>query len=122
MFTQRCLLIDSLHAHLGWVHNIFKNTGIEIPFPVIADRDMKVAKLYGMISPSMSDASTVRSVFIIDHMQVLRAILYYPQSTGRYIPEILRIIDSLKIADANKVVTPANWLPGSPVNYIKVYS
>ena len=109
------LSIDSLHSHLGWVYNIFKNTGIEIPFPIIADRDMRVAKLYGMISSSMSNTSTVRSVFIIDDKQVLRTILYYSQSTGRYIPEILRIIDSLTTADAKKVVTPANWLPGSPV-------
>ncbi len=109
------LSIDSLHAHLGWVYNIFRNTRIEIPFPIIADRDMAVSKLYGMISSSMSDTSTVRSVFIIDENQILRAILYYPQTTGRYIPEIIRIIDSLKTADAKKVVTPANWLPGSPV-------
>lgn len=109
------LSIDSLHSHLAWVYNIYRNTGIEIPFPVIADRDMKIAKLYGMISAPMSDTSTVRSVFIIDDKQVLRTILYYPQTTGRYIPEILRIVDALQTADAQKVVTPANWLPGSPV-------
>lgn len=109
------LSIDSLHAHLGWVYNIYRNTGIEIPFPVIADRDMRVAKLYGMISSSMSDTSTVRSVFIIDENQILKLILYYPQTTGRYIPEILRVIDALKTSDAQHVVTPANWLPGSPV-------
>lgn len=109
------LSIDSLHSHLGWVYNIFRNTGIEIPFPVIADRDMKIAVLYGMISPAVSETSTVRSVFIIDDKQIIRAILQYPQSTGRFIPEILRIIDSLQTVDREKVATPANWLPGYPV-------
>lgn len=109
------LSIDSLHSHLAWVYDIYKNTGVEIPFPVISDRGMEVARLYGMISPAVSDTSTIRSVFIMDDKLVIRAILQYPQTTGRYIPEILRIIDSLQTVDRDKVVTPANWLPGMPV-------
>jgi peroxiredoxin (alkyl hydroperoxide reductase subunit C) len=109
------LSIDSLHTHLGWIHNIYRNTAIEIPFPIIADRDMKIAGLYGMVSPAVSSTSTVRSVFIIDDKQIIRAILQYPQTTGRYIPEILRIIDSLQTVDMDKVATPANWMPGMPV-------
>lgn len=109
------LSIDSVFAHLGWVYNIYRTTGVEIPFPVIADLDMRIARMYGMIAPSVSETSTVRSVFIIDDKQVIRAILQYPQTTGRYIPEILRIIDALQTADRDKVVTPANWIPGSPV-------
>ncbi len=109
------LSIDSLHSHLGWVYNIYRNTGVEIPFPIIADRDMKVARLYGMIAPAAGETSTVRSVYIIDEKQTVRAVLQYPASTGRYIPEVLRIIDSLQTADRDKVVTPANWLPGAPV-------
>lgn len=107
------LSIDSIYAHLGWVYNIYKATGIEIPFPIIADLDMKIAKKYGMISPTVSTTSTVRNVFIIDDRQIIRAVLQYPPSTGRYIPEILRIIDSLKTVDCDKVATPANWLEGS---------
>jgi alkyl hydroperoxide reductase subunit AhpC len=91
------------------------NTGIEIPFPVIDDRSLTVSKLYGMISTAMSDVTTVRSVYIIDPNGILRTILYYPLTTGRNIPEILRILDALQTADAEKVVTPANWLPGMPV-------
>ncbi|MCX7747571.1 MAG: peroxiredoxin [Clostridia bacterium] len=109
------LSIDSVYAHLAWVYNIYNNTGIEIPFPVIADLDMKVAKMYGMISPKVSETSTIRSVFIIDDKQVIRAILQYPQTTGRYIPEIIRMIDSLQTVDRDKVVTPANWVHGMPV-------
>lgn len=120
MFVERNtvlvgLSIDSVYSHLAWVYNIFKTTGIEIPFPVIADLDMKVSKLYGMISPAVSDTSTIRSVFIIDDNQIIRAILKYPLTTGRCIPEILRIIDALQTHDTDKVNTPANWFPGQPV-------
>ena len=76
---------------------------------------MQIAKLYGMISEPMSDTSTIRSVFIIDDKQILRTILYYPLTTGRNIPEILRIIDALQTSDKDNVVTPANWFPGMPV-------
>ncbi len=109
------LSVDSNASHLAWVYNILQITGITIPFPIIEDRDMKIANLYGMVSPSMSSTSTVRTVFIIDDKQILRTILYYPMTTGRNIPEILRIVDALQTADKCKVVTPANWLPGTPV-------
>ena len=109
------LSIDSLHSHLSWVYNIYKNTGIEIPFPIIADRDMRVAKLYGMINPAVSNTLTVRNVFIIDDKQIIRAILQYPSTIGRSIPEIIRIIDALQTSDRDKVAIPANWCPGAPV-------
>lgn len=109
------LSVDSNASHLAWVYNILQITGITIPFPIIEDRDMKIAKQYGMISDAMSSISTVRTVFIIDDKQILRTILYYPLTTGRNIPEILRIVDALQTSDKNKVVTPANWLPGCPV-------
>ena len=109
------LSVDSNASHLAWIYNILQLTGVNIPFPIIEDRDMKIANLYGMISAPMSNTSTVRTVFIIDDKQILRTILYYPLSTGRNIPEILRIIDSLQTVDKCNVVTPANWLPGTPV-------
>ncbi|MGL5694616.1 MAG: peroxiredoxin, partial [Peptostreptococcaceae bacterium] len=109
------LSVDSNSSHLAWIYNIFTLTGVEIPFPVIEDRDMKIAKLYGMISEQMSNTSTIRSVFVIDDKQILRTILYYPLTTGRNIPEILRIIEALQTSDKDNVVTPANWFPGMPV-------
>lgn len=102
------LSVDSNASHLAWIYNILQITGVNIPFPIIEDRDMKIAKQYGMISDAMSSTSTVRTVFIIDDKQVLRTILYYPLTTGRNIPEILRIVDALQTADKRKVVTPAN--------------
>ncbi|HBF8852450.1 TPA: peroxiredoxin [Clostridioides difficile] len=109
------LSVDSNSSHLAWMYNISLLTGVEIPFPIIEDRDMRIAKLYGMISKPMSDTSTVRSVFIIDNNQILRTILYYPLTTGRNIPEILRIVDALQTSDRDNIVTPANWFPGMPV-------
>ena len=104
------LSVDSNSSHLAWIYNIFQFTGIEIPFPIIEDRDMSIAKLYGMISEPMSNTSTVRSVFIIDDKQILRTILYYPLTTGRNIPEILRIIEALQTSDRDSVVTPATLI------------
>lgn len=109
------LSVDSNSSHLDWVYNIYKNTGVEIPFPIIDDIKMEISQLYGMISEPVSDIATVRSVFIIDPNQILRTILYYPLTTGRNIPEIIRIIDALQTSDDQNVVTPANWLPGMPV-------
>lgn len=109
------LSIDSNNSHLAWIYNIFQFTGVEIPFPIIEDRDMSIAKLYGMISKPMSTTSTIRAVFIIDDKQILRTILYYPLTTGRNIPEILRIVEALQTSDKDNIVTPANWFPGMPV-------
>ncbi len=109
------LSVDSNNSHLAWLYNIFQLTGVEIPFPVIDDCDKHVAGLYGMISDQMSSSCTVRSVFIIDDKQILRTILYYPLTTGRNIPEILRIVEALQTSDRDHVATPANWFPGMPV-------
>lgn len=109
------LSIDSNPSHLAWVNQIYQLTGIEIPFPIIADRMAEVAKLYGMIAPDASTQETVRNVFFIDPDQVIRAIFIYPLTNGRNIAEILRLLIALQTTDKCKVVTPANWQPGNPV-------
>ncbi|MDP4132558.1 MAG: peroxiredoxin [Bacillota bacterium] len=108
------LSIDSNPSHLAWLYAIYMTTGVTIPFPVIADRMAEVAKLYGMIAPNVSTQETVRNVFIIDPNQIIRAILIYPLTNGRSIPEIIRLLTALQTTDAEKVVTPANWQPGQP--------
>lgn len=117
--TRNCeligLSIDSTPSHLAWVYNIYKNTNIEIPFPIISDIDMKIAKMYGMISPNVSNTKTVRSVFFIDPNQIVRAIFEYPMTNGRNIGEIIRLLDGMQLTDLEKVSTPANWLPNMPV-------
>ncbi|MBN1300728.1 MAG: peroxiredoxin [Melioribacteraceae bacterium] len=109
------LSIDSVYSHLAWVRNIKEKFDVEIPFPVIADLDMGVAKLYGMIHPDASDTSAVRAVFIIDDKGILRAMVYYPLTNGRSIDEIYRIVEALQTSDKNGVATPENWRPGEKV-------
>lgn len=109
------LSIDSNPSHLAWVYTIYLMTGIQIPFPVVADRTGDIARLYGMIAPDVSNQETVRNVFIIDPEQKIRAILIYPLTNGRSIPEILRLLTALQTSDQYHVVTPADWQPGQPV-------
>lgn len=105
------LSIDSNFSHIAWVMNLKEKTGVEIPFPIVADVDGKVARLYGMLHPGESSTATVRAVFIIDPESKIRAIIYYPLSCGRNMREILRLIDALQTADKYGVATPANWVP-----------
>lgn len=107
--------LDSNSSHLAWVYDIYKTTGIEIPFPIVSDPSMDIINMYGMIAPNISTSTTVRNVFIIDPNGIIRAILVYPLTNGRYIPEIIRLLIALQTTDANKVATPADWLPGQPV-------
>ncbi|WP_346894095.1 peroxiredoxin [uncultured Roseibium sp.] len=109
------LSIDSHYAHIAWMRNIKEKFGVEIPFPIIADLSMDVAKAYGMIQPGASDTSAVRATFVIDPDGVLRAMVYYPMSNGRSIPEFLRLVTALQTSDANKVATPEGWQPGEDV-------
>jgi len=109
------LSIDSVHSHLAWVRNVKEKMGVEIPFPIIADLDMKVAKRYGMIHPGQSNTAAIRTVFFIDDKGKMRAMLYYPMSNGRYMPEIIRLVKALQTSDMHGVATPANWQPGDKV-------
>lgn len=109
------LSIDSLFSHIAWVRDIEQRSGVEVKFPVIADLDQKVARLYGMVHETVSDTSTVRAVFAIDPKRKIRAILYYPMQLGRNVDELLRIFDALQVADRSSVSTPADWRPGQPV-------
>lgn len=109
------LSIDSVSSHIAWIRNIKEKMGVDIPFPVIADLDMRVATLYGMVHPGQSSTATVRTVFFIDDKGILRAMIYYPLSNGRSIPEILRLVKALQTSDKEGVATPANWQPGDKV-------
>ena len=109
------LSIDSNSSHLAWVYDIYCRTGIRVSFPIIADRNGEIARKYGMISNNISNTETVRNVFIIDPNGIIRVILVYPMNVGRFIPEILRIVQALQTADSNNASTAANWLPYQPV-------
>lgn len=109
------LSIDSIHAHLGWVSNVKNNTGVYFDFPIIADIDMKVAKLYGMLQPNESATAAVRAVFFIDPARKIRLIMYYPLNVGRNMDEILRVLKALQVSDEHSVALPLDWKPGDKV-------
>ena len=109
------LSIDSIHAHLGWVQNVRETTGVYFDFPIIADLDMKVAKLYGMLQPNESETAAVRAVFFIDPQKKIRLIMYYPLNVGRNMDEILRALEALQLSDEHKVAMPLDWKRGEKV-------
>ncbi len=106
------LSIDSIHAHLAWVNNVKEKTGVYFDFPIIADLDMKVSKLYGMLQPNESETAAVRAVFFIDPAKKIRLIMYYPLNVGRNMDEILRVLYGLQVSDKYKVALPLNWKKG----------
>ena len=109
------LSIDSIHSHIAWVNNVKKNSGILFEFPIIADIDMKVSKLYGMLQPGESETAAVRAVFFIDPRGKIRLIMYYPLNVGRNMDEIKRVLLALKTSDEHKVSLPLDWRPGQKV-------
>jgi peroxiredoxin 2/4 len=109
------LSIDSIFSHIGWVRNIEEKFSIKIPFPILVDLDASIANLYGMIMPGDSTTETSRCVFVIDPDGKIRAMIYYPLTTGRNIDEIIRLVQALQTTDEHSVATPANWRPGEKV-------
>ncbi|MBK9440551.1 MAG: peroxiredoxin [Comamonadaceae bacterium] len=109
------LSIDSLFSHLAWMRNIQEKFGTTIPFPIIEDIKMDVARAYGMIHPGAADTQAVRATFFIDPKGVLRAMVYYPMSNGRSIEEFVRLLEAMQTSDANSVATPEGWTPGCKV-------
>jgi len=109
------LSIDSIHAHVAWVNNVKKNSGVLFNFPIIADIDMKVSKLYGMLQPNESETAAVRAVFIIDPTGKVRLVMYYPLNVGRNMEEIVRVLKALQTSDKHGVALPLNWVPGEKV-------
>ncbi len=109
------LSIDSIHAHIAWVNAVHEKTGVLFEFPIIADIDMKVAHLYGMLQPGESETAAVRAVFIIDPTGKVRLIMYYPLNIGRNMEEIKRTLMALQSSDKNSVAMPLNWQPGDKV-------
>ena len=107
--------IDSVYSHIAWVRTIKEKFGVDIQFPIIADLDQKVARLYGMLHEPSSVTATVRTVFFIDPKHTVRAMIYYPLNVGRNFDEIIRVIDGLQTADKHGVALPADWHPGDEV-------
>jgi peroxiredoxin (alkyl hydroperoxide reductase subunit C) len=109
------LSIDSIHSHIAWVDNVRKNSGVLFKFPIVADIDMSVSKLWGMLQPGESETAAVRAVFFVDPAGKIRLVMYYPLNVGRNMEEIKRCLLALQTSDENKVAMPLNWEPGEKV-------
>ncbi len=109
------LSTDTVEEHNKWILDVNDTQNTTLTFPIIADPDLKVAKLYEMIHPSESETAAVRSVFIIDPNKKIRLTMTYPMNVGRNFDEILRVIDALQLGDEKKIATPADWRPGDEV-------
>jgi peroxiredoxin (alkyl hydroperoxide reductase subunit C) len=109
------LSVDSLFSHMAWIRSIHQQFGVAVPFPIIEDPSMAIAAAYGMIAPNAPDAAMVRAVFVIDPDGIIRAISWYPMTTGRSVEELLRLLAALQTSDQHGVSTPEGWLPGDDV-------
>lgn len=118
------LSVDPVNDHERWLADIKDVTGHLPDYPLIADNDLSVAKLYNMLPAkeavgsagrSAADNATVRTVFVIDPDKRIRLHFAYPMSTGRNFAELIRSIDSMQLTGAYKVATPADWQPGEDV-------
>ena len=118
------LSVDPLTNHQGWSNDIKETQGYAPNYPMIADSDFKVSKLYGMLPAAVSgdptkrtpaDNQTVRNVFVIGPDKKIKLVLVYPMTTGRNFDEVLRVMDSLQLTAKHKVATPVNWKQGEDV-------
>ena len=118
------LSVDPVDKHGDWARDIEETQGTAPNYPIIADADFNVSKLYGMLpagtegdpaSRTPADNQTVRNVFVIGPDKKVKLILIYPMSTGRNFDEVLRVIDSLQLTAKHQVATPVNWQPGENV-------
>jgi len=107
--------VDPLDSHKGWAKDIEETQGAALNFPLIADDKREVAELYDMIHPGVSETVTVRNVFFIGPDKTVKCIITYPQTTGRSIDEVIRVLDSLQLTAGYSVSTPANWIDGQDV-------
>jgi len=109
------LSVDKLEDHGGWAKDIEETQGAALNFPLLADSEGKVARLYDMIHPNADNTLTVRSVFVIGPDKKVKLKIEYPASTGRNFDEVLRVIDSLQLTAKHQVATPVNWQSGEDV-------
>lgn len=116
--------VDPVESHSKWEEDIKTATGHAVNYPLIGDRDLKVAKLYDMLPADAGESSegrtpadnaTVRSVYIVGPDKKIKLILTYPMTTGRNFDEILRVVDSIQLTAKHQVATPANWKQGDDV-------
>ena len=119
--SRKCKLLglsaDSVKDHIEWKKDIEETQNVKVNYPLIADSDLKIAKIYNMLPADESNDgkrtaltnATVRAVFLIDPHKKIRMMLTYPMTTGRNFDEIIRVLDSVQLTTEKKVATPAQW-------------
>lgn len=107
--------VDSLYSHLAWVRAIREKFGVTVNFPIVEDPSMVIGRAYGMIGDDARDAATIRSTYFIDPAGIVRARTCYPETIGRSVAEMLRLVAALQRVDAGDVVIPAEWQPGDDI-------
>ena len=124
------LSVDSIVEHREWKKDIEETQGAKVNYPLIADQELKIAKLFNMLpAEEVNDGkrtaitnATVRSIFMIDPEKKIKMMLTYPMTTGRNFDEILRVLDSIQLTSEQKVATPANWKKNDEVIIIPAVS
>jgi len=125
------LSVDPIGDHARWLDDIHEVSGAAVGYPIIGDRDLNVAKLYGMLPVDEAGSSegrtaatnqTVRTVFLVGPDKLIKAMLIYPMSSGRNFDEVLRLLDSCQLTAKHKVATPANWRQGEDVIIVPAVS
>ncbi|ATJ90148.1 peroxiredoxin [Acetobacter senegalensis] len=111
------LSVDSLPSHLAWVEAIRERFGVSIPFPIVEDPSMSIARAYGMLDTTAQSSVTVRAVYVIDPEGIVQAVTWYPPTVGRSVKELLRLLKALQQVAQEDVLTPEGWQPGEPVMY-----
>ncbi|CAI9119331.1 peroxiredoxin [Brytella acorum] len=106
--------VDSLPSHLAWVETIRTQFGVTVPFPIVEDPTMAIARAYGTLDAASENSATVRTVHVIDPGGVIRAMTWYPMSVGRSVAELLRLVAALQAAADGEALTPEGWMPGEP--------
>lgn len=118
------LSIDPLNEHVEWLKDVEDVGCVNVNYPVIADTDLSISKLYNMFPADESGSAegrtaltnaTVRSVFVVGPDKNIKLMITYPMTTGRNFDEILRVIDSMQLTAEHKVATPVNWQDGEDV-------
>ena len=118
------LSVDPLENHERWAQDIAETQGTAPNYPIIADDDFAVSKLYGMLPQDVAgdptertpaQNQTLRNVFVVGPDKKIKLVLIYPMTTGRNFDEVLRVIDSLQLTADHQVATPAQWQPGDDV-------
>ena len=107
--------VDSLFSHLAWIRALHDDLGVAVPFPIVEDPNLEIARAFGMVSAEAHNAASVRAAYFIDPAGIVRAMNWYPLAVGRSVDEILRIVTALQRTADGQCLTPEGWQPGDPL-------